>query len=862
MYQWLPDALQGPSSVITANRRLARVLREAFANQQLQADKLAWESPAIDAWQDWLENRMRGATDQASLPTRINAHQSQLLWERCLSKEIGESLAGITSLVRLSRDAWQRLADWQVPIRDVARAAQSHDQRLFAAAAGRYLGILEREHWVDDAGISGLILELIQSGRAICQGRITFAGFDRERPAVSSIMTLLAEKGCDLRQAPMPKIADSVGLQSFATADAEMRAAGAWARQRLENDSGQTIAIIAGDLEQDAEVKTRLVREGFVPGWQYARPSLAQSVNVSYGRKLIDYPVVSLALLALQWLVRNLSAGEIGHLLRTPMLGPSRLGARSRLELRLRQLPDRKWSPAMFSAALRGRDSGSDATEWLNVVASISKARREIKRSASPAEWAVYIDSTLSALSWPGRDALSSDDFQLFNRWRDLLNDLARLDLVSPTMNLKTALRRLELMATETVFQPESDGSAVQLIGPLEASGAQFDAIWISGLTAANWPPPGNPSPLLSRRLQRNQGMPDADPADTVAYARSLLLRLGSSARDVVCSYSLSEDDAEQTPSDLLQTLAPREQAAQVDPGWHAARISTLARTAIVSDNVPKIVAGERISGGAGTIQRQLTNPLAAFIVGRLGVRYLQPQAVGLPAALRGNIIHDALYQLYIDTPTHHDISAWTEDQLLERIGGAVDSAFARHERNTDEVLIELLKLERLRIGELLKQFVDIDRVRGEFSIAAVEQELAFAEADVRMQLRVDRVDRLPDGTLVILDYKTGGKKTFLNSDGLPKEIQLIAYSLALDDPISAVALVNIDSRAMSFSGAGHDYTDSIAWDETLAGWKNLVRVACRELSAGDVRINATQAVKDARDFNVLSRYTELLRGE
>lgn len=862
MYQWLTDALQGPSSVITANRRLARVLREAFADQQLQADRLAWESPAIHAWQDWLEIRMQGATDQASLPTRINVHQSQLLWERCLSKEIGESSAGISGLVRLSRDAWQRLADWQVPIRDVARAAQSHDQRLFAAAAGRYLGILERENWVDDAGLTGLISELMRSGRANCQGRITFVGFDRERPATGSIMTLLAQKGCDVGLAPTPKMADSAGLQSFETTDAEMRAAGAWARQCLEKDPRQTIAIIAGNLEQDAEVKARLVREGFVPGWQFAPASLARSVNVSYGRKLIDYPAVRIALLVLRWLVRDLSAGEVGHLLRTPMLGPSQLGARSRLELRIRQLPDRKWSPAMVSASLRDRDNGGDATEWLNIVASISKARRDIQRSASPAEWAVYIDNTLSACSWPGRDALSSDDFQLTNRWRDLLNDLARLDLVSPAMNLTTALRRLELMATETVFQPESDGSAVQLIGPLEASGAQFDAIWISGLTAANWPPPGNPSPLLSRSLQRKQGMPDANPADTVDYARSLLVRLGHSARQVICSYGLSEDDAEQTPSDLLQELAPQEQVAQADPGWHAARLSTLARMTVVGDSVPKILPGECISGGAGTIQRQLTNPLSAFIVGRLGVRYLQPQAVGLPASLRGNIIHDALYQLYIDTPTHHEISAWTEDELRARKGSAVNFAFARHERNADEVLIELLKLERLRIGKLLKQFVDIDRARVEFSIAAVEQELAFAEADVRMQLRVDRLDRLPDGTLVILDYKTGGKKTLLNSDGSPKEIQLIAYALALDDPVSAVALVNIDSREMSFSGAGHGYTDSTVWDETLARWKSLVRAGCRELSAGDVRIDATQTVKDARDVNLLSRYTELLRGE
>ena len=31
----------------------------------------------------------------------------------------------------------------------------------------------------------------------------------------------------------------------------------------------------------------------------------------------------------------------------------------------------------------------------------------------------------------------------------------------------------------------------------------QFDEVWLSGLSARDWPPPGRPSPLLPRRLQR-----------------------------------------------------------------------------------------------------------------------------------------------------------------------------------------------------------------------------------------------------------------------------------------------------------------------------------------------------------------------
>ncbi|MDH3533757.1 MAG: hypothetical protein OEO82_12570, partial [Gammaproteobacteria bacterium] len=165
MYEWLTDALRGPSTVITANRRLARVLRKKYADQQLSAGQVAWQSPAVDSWKDWLDKELLDASDPSSLPTRINEHQSQLLWERCLRKEIGTSIAGLAALVRLSRDTWQRLADWRIGIREIARTAASSDQRLYAAAAGRYLGILEREHWVDDAGLGALIDELLRTDR-------------------------------------------------------------------------------------------------------------------------------------------------------------------------------------------------------------------------------------------------------------------------------------------------------------------------------------------------------------------------------------------------------------------------------------------------------------------------------------------------------------------------------------------------------------------------------------------------------------------------------------------------------------------------------------------------------------------------
>lgn len=856
MYDWLSEALDGTATVITANRRLARVLRQEYSIQKQGSGAVVWESPRILALPDWLDSALLDTASQEDLPTRINHYHSTMLWDRCLRKELGQDASGIGNLVRLSRDTWQRLSDWNVTIKDVARTAQSSDHRVFASTSGRYLGILERNNWVDDAGLAGVVTDLITQRRLAVGGRFTFAGFDRDKPAIKRLRNSLVEAGCDVRDVEEKDPEKVPQLLAFESSDAEWRAAGAWARARIEQEPGARIAIVANGLERDAARMAGLVREGLLPGYRMSAAVPAEALNVSYGRKLAHYPVVSIGLLWLRWLVRDLRAVEVSHLLRSPLLGMEETCGRARLEMRVRGLPDRNWAPSMITGAIRSKKDSTDAADWLQRVAALAKARRELRGNASPAEWAVYIDETLKAVGWPGQRRLDSADFQLVNRWRDMLNELARMALVSAHMSLETALNQLESMCADAVFQPEAELTRVHLLGPLEAASLEFDAIRLTGMTAANWPPAGHPSALVSRSLQEARGMPDAMPAETLMYAQQLVSRLCSSAPDVVCSYPLTEDEAEQTPSELLEPLHPEPRESEADPGWFAAHAIGAVEIAGVEDTVPPIAPDEALSGGAWTIQSQLTEPVAAFIGSRLGVRTLEEQASGLPALLRGNLIHDALYSLYFDKPTRDDIASWTD--IDERINRALDFAFSDRERNTDKVLLRLFAMERRRVGGLLRDFMALDVSRDAFVVASVEREIEFAEASVRLKLRVDRIDQMGDGSVAVLDYKTGAEKKFLTSKGQPREIQLVAYACALDEPVAALALVNVDSRTMGFNGAGTGYSDPEKWPDQLAEWSGLVRSACRDLSHGDVRLDSTQAVLDARPLNLLTRFTEL----
>ena len=860
MYDWLGDALRESGAVVTASRRLARELAKEFGAQQLAANHLAWPSPAIRSWRDWLSQSLAEANEQGELPTRVNAHHSRILWERCLRREIADPLANMSLLVRQARETWSRLNDFGVTLEECRQSAVGRDQRMFAAAAASYLSILEREHWVDDSGITDLVIRLVENGQVTLPGTLTVAGFDRVVPKVSSLLEALQARGVSITKAELPEASGKAELQVFDNRDEELRSAGAWARQRLLEDPDQRIAIIATSLERDAVRCARLVREGLAPGWQYSGQLHAAAVNVSYGQPLSAYPACAIALLLLRWLHGELGGREVSLILRSPFLGSSESGGRTRLEMRLRRLPDRRWTPGMFLREFGDAGERDGCEAWLGALSRLNELRERLGRRDSPARWAAVIDEALALFVWPGEGTLSSTEFQLVNRWRELLNELAKLDLVSATMTVVEAVSRLSVMAGETVFQPETEHALVSLVGPLEAAGMQFDRVWISGLGSAEWPPPGRPLVLVSRDLQRRRGMPDADPADTLKYASGVLRGLLSSGPSRVCSYARTQGDSEQTLTGLLAGWVTPGAEIPADPGWYAAALVTTSTVVpVAADPVPEMQADEKLAGGAAALQRQLEEPFSAFVLSRLGVNSLQSMTIGLTPSVRGSLIHSALQKLYQELPSQSELRSWNEVELQNRVDDAIARAFRVAHRSADEVLAALLQLEAARTSALLRAVVELDRTREPFAVAAVEQALSVNIEGVSLSLRADRIDRLDGGEHVILDYKTGAARQFLGSDKGPNDIQLVVYAYALDGEVSDLGLVNVDSRIVDIDGVGKTLTPDIDWHSELESWCRLVERAARELRAGDVRLSSLHSLQAARPLSLLSRSRELL---
>ena len=104
-------AIEAGATVVTASRRLARVLRHEFDFRQKELARSVWKTPDIlplDAflgrvWRDWV---LGGANPDS--PALLDALQEQFVWEQVIRESSeGESLLRIPETAAEAMEAWQ-----------------------------------------------------------------------------------------------------------------------------------------------------------------------------------------------------------------------------------------------------------------------------------------------------------------------------------------------------------------------------------------------------------------------------------------------------------------------------------------------------------------------------------------------------------------------------------------------------------------------------------------------------------------------------------------------------------------------------------------------------------------------------------
>ncbi|MGE5466553.1 MAG: PD-(D/E)XK nuclease family protein [Ignavibacteria bacterium] len=758
-------------AVLCATHRLARNLRLAHDRAEAARGLARWQPlPALTVAQ-WLDGVTEAALLAGELPAQeipvlvLSAAQERALWERVIAADTDDEPEALfldaDGLAATAAAANALIEGWDLHLPDLSDCGD--DVRRFLRWRAEFRRRCESSGWLDSARAVSRQVAAIRAGAGRLPGRVVFAGFDRYTRQELRLAEALVARGCAVAELELGADAEAAALAvALPDRDAECRAAVAWAAGLLQSEPALRLGIVVPDL---AAVRGRLadaLDEVLHPqSFAAAHAEMPRCYNFSLGTALAAQPLVDTALRLLRLAVaRRIEQCDAADLLRAAYWSAdeSEADVRARLDARMRE----ELSPVLpVERLLRWlRRQAGRGLAAPRLLADLDALRAGAAAQASrqlPSRWAQALRQMVEAAGWPGERSLSSHEYQARMAFGEAIESLAQFDGVLGRIGAGEAVSRLSRLCRERVFQPETEGDPpLQVMGPLEAAGARFDALWVMGMNDDVWPAAASPNPLLPAELQRRAGTPAASAEVEAAFALAIQRRLLRSAPRILFSWAQGEGDRPRRPSPLIAGLP----AGHAPPpaGRLAETLAGILELESLEDHrAPPLAAGERVSGGANLLKAQAICPAWAYYRYRLGARALGEPAEALDARARGSLLH-AVLQSFWTGRSLAQLQAMTPQDLASALEAAVGGALAAFNAARDEPLPpRVAELERERLLALVGRWLALEAERqAPFSVVACEESHEVEIEGLRLKLTVDRIDMLDDGRRVVLDYKTG----------------------------------------------------------------------------------------------------------
>src|SRR3989441_152422 len=797
LFERLAQGRSAAVTVVTPNKRLSQALMREFDAFQVGKALSVWEAPDILPFGAFVQRLYEDgltADLSAELPMLLTPAQEEELWKQVVG---GSGLLAVEGAAAKCRDAWNLANLWRI-----RPGAGNRDTEAFARWLTHYKKKTEND--LDTPRLPDALQRFLPE---LKRPKLVVAyAFDILPPQMKDFLDALGTEIAFRR--PDPRSA-TVSRVAFDSAKHEIEAAARWARARLEA-GGKRIGVVIPSLREDRKEVARVFSRVMRPGGEKA----AMPFNISIGIALERYPVVALALSVLRVSQEEIPFEEASRLVRSPFIGgaETELGARMRLEPRLREkLGASGVLPKLIAAAgqtppLRARPEKLSALRETGLVSQ-----------ETPAEWARHFSSVLEAAGFPGERALDSDEFQTQAKWHEALGELSRLDRISKETSFSEAFQTLRKIGADTLFQPESPDTPIQVLGLLESAGVEFDHLWVTGLTDETWPLKSSPNPFLPFAQQRKAGIPEASAETSLALDRRITDGWKQAAGEVVFSHFTKEEDRDVLPSPLIADLP--EKAVEI-PAFSRLRdvIFASRKTETLQDRVAPAVREKQVRGGRRVLSDQAACPFRAFARHRLHAEELEEPAEGLDAAKRGKLVHELMRNLW---------SALRDSSSLQgNLESAIEQAAAAAVKEL-ELEGRLAELERSRMARIAREWLEVEKSRPEFAVVGVEDKRKISFAGLEFDARIDRMDKLSSGGHAIIDYKTGGNITPRRWDPpRPDEPQLPIYAVAVKEEVTAVAFAKVRPGEMRFMGYSRDdnaipkVQKAKAWQPLLRDWK------------------------------------------
>ncbi len=519
--------------------------------------------------------------------------------------------------------------------------------------------------------------------------------------------------------------------------DLEARAVALAARQALAES--RTVGIVSRDQMLARRIAAELKRHGVevddpagTPLFQTSAGRLArQALAVAVNRYA---PIDTVALL------RNASV----------TMGLDRVDVRrqaDRLDLKLRGTRPRRGLDGLLALA---KEDDNDLPAILNALGAALQPLCDLLEQAqidAPA-LARALDAAVTGLIG-GADIPGIIEFRA---WAAALGGVADGSAPFPPLILDSVLAAL--MAGEKVQPGERRRDDIHIWGELEARLMTPDLMILAGVNEDIWPPVADPGPWLNRSMRIAVGLEPPERQQGQA-AHDFEMALGNA--EIVIAFATRIGTSPALASRLVQRLdafigedhakALRMRGAR----WlaQAAGIDHAGRPRPAKRPTPRPRAEHRPRELSITeVEPLMRSPYDIYARRVLRLRRLDPLGAQPDAKERGSMIH-TVFERFVREG--HGFAATDALATLERM--------AREEFAGLDAIEERREIWLRRFRRAAEMFLDYERGRTGL-VASRTAEIKgrwILPSSFELVGKADRIDQLSDGTLEIIDFKTGG---------------------------------------------------------------------------------------------------------
>ncbi|HWD28928.1 MAG TPA: double-strand break repair protein AddB [Rhizomicrobium sp.] len=639
-----------------------------------------------------------------------------------------------------------------------------------------------------------------------------------------------------------PAIADGAnGLALIEAADASEEAAviALVLREALE-EPGKTATLVTPDRALARRVANELKR------WEI-------DVDDSAGRPLSHTPPGTFLCLLAEAADEGFAPVPLLALLKHPLctMGdePGAFRARVReLDVLLRgPRPD----PGLNGIARAIPSDRKGLAEWF---ADLAEALQQLE--TRDGDLATLVAAHLGAAeTLAGRDLWKAEAGGIAGRFTGELLESARGIMIGA--GAYAALFR-RLASRQAVRVARSGHPRVAILGPLEARLQSFDTVVLGGLNEGSWPHTSGADPWFSRPMRAVMGL--EQPERVIGQAAHDFAMLSAGPR-VILTRAQKSEGVPAVASRWVQRLTQLTNGLGLkDVLKPSEDYIALAQSLRDAGPVERIkmprptppVEARPTQLPVTDIEKWVRDPYAIYARRILGLRVLDPLDAAIGPLERGNAVHLVLERFVKEFPSELPPDA------AARLCAIADEVFA--EESTPKAV---LALWRPRFARAAQWFVEMDaalRSSVERSITEIKGEMAVTPA-FRLFGIADRIDLLPDGKGVILDYKTGQVPTqkqiesFLAPQLLLEAAMLAAGAFPGIEPREAEALLYLQISGGRVPGTIREVDVGLV-AEALEKLRKRIADFARPETSYDPRLHPKQA-RVSGDYDHLARVRE-----